>query len=245
MEHAFDTLSKQLARGVSRREAIFTLVRGAVGTFLLSVGFTKSSLWAQSATCSACGTCGTLDISTKQLTTTCSENCEAQALCNTAQSYEPYESLVSFLTGIGYQQSSYSALITEGTFQSQVFYTAYINPSETSLTADLMVVWSDTQATAFALQYENGNPLWGYYVNDSGAIQQVSPSPQIPLPFEISASPSSVEVAYGSPGTCTISTTVAELFNSAISLKASGLPAGAKASFDPIRYSRQVPDLRP
>jgi hypothetical protein len=61
MEHALDTLSKQLARGVSRRKAIGTLLRAAVGAFLVSGGFRKFSLHAQSGTCAVCGTCAMTD----------------------------------------------------------------------------------------------------------------------------------------------------------------------------------------
>lgn len=51
--------------------------------------------------------------------------------------------------------------------------------------------------------------------------------------FTLSASPTSVSVAQGGSGTSTISTTVSGGFNSAISLSASGLPAGVSASFNP------------
>jgi hypothetical protein len=51
--------------------------------------------------------------------------------------------------------------------------------------------------------------------------------------FTISASPTSVSVAQGGSGSSTVSTTVSGGFNSAISLSASGLPAGVTASFSP------------
>src|SRR5258708_6951662 len=51
--------------------------------------------------------------------------------------------------------------------------------------------------------------------------------------FAVSASPASVSVTQGSTGTSTISTTVSGGFNSAVSLSASGLPAGVTASFNP------------
>ncbi|HEV8491065.1 MAG TPA: hypothetical protein VGR76_02295 [Candidatus Angelobacter sp.] len=51
--------------------------------------------------------------------------------------------------------------------------------------------------------------------------------------FAISASPASLSVAAGSSGTSTISTTVSGGFNSAVSLSASGLPAGVTAAFNP------------
>jgi hypothetical protein len=51
--------------------------------------------------------------------------------------------------------------------------------------------------------------------------------------FTISASPTSLSVAAGGSGTSTISTTVSGGFNSAVSLSASGLPAGVTAAFNP------------
>ena len=51
--------------------------------------------------------------------------------------------------------------------------------------------------------------------------------------FSISASPTSVSVAQGANGTSTITTTVSGGFNSAISLSASGAPAGTTVSFSP------------
>jgi uncharacterized membrane protein len=51
--------------------------------------------------------------------------------------------------------------------------------------------------------------------------------------FTISASPSSLSVAQGSPGTSTITTTVSGGFSSAISLSATGAPTGTTVSFNP------------
>jgi hypothetical protein len=51
--------------------------------------------------------------------------------------------------------------------------------------------------------------------------------------FALSASPTSVSVAQGGTKTATISTTISNGFNSAVSLSASGLPAGVTASFSP------------
>src|SRR6266481_3874878 len=51
--------------------------------------------------------------------------------------------------------------------------------------------------------------------------------------FTISASPASLFVTQGTSGNTTVSTTVSGGFNSAVSLSASGLPAGVTASFNP------------
>src|ERR1041385_3722298 len=59
-----------------------------------------------------------------------------------------------------------------------------------------------------------------------------NPGTQTPN-FAITASPTSVSVAQGGTKTATVSTTVSGGFNSAVSLSASGLPAGVTASFSP------------
>lgn len=51
--------------------------------------------------------------------------------------------------------------------------------------------------------------------------------------FTIGSSPSAISVVQGTSGNSTISTTKSGSFNSAVSLSASGLPAGASASFSP------------
>jgi len=59
-----------------------------------------------------------------------------------------------------------------------------------------------------------------------------NPGTQTP-DFALSASPTTVSVAQGGTKTTTISTTVSGGFNSAISLTASGLPAGVTTAFSP------------
>ncbi len=60
-------------------------------------------------------------------------------------------------------------------------------------------------------------------------IAQSAPSPQ----FTISAAPASLTIAQGNQGKSTITTIVSGGFNSAITLSASGAPAGATVSFNP------------
>lgn len=51
--------------------------------------------------------------------------------------------------------------------------------------------------------------------------------------FSMSASPSSLSIAQGRQGTSTITTTISNGFNSAITLSASGVPTGTTVSFNP------------
>ncbi|HSS75346.1 MAG TPA: hypothetical protein VLV54_01245 [Thermoanaerobaculia bacterium] len=61
----------------------------------------------------------------------------------------------------------------------------------------------------------------------------VTPSPVTTPDFTVSASPSSVSVVQGSTASTTVTTAVSGGFNAAISLSASGLPAGVTAAFSP------------
>ena len=60
-------------------------------------------------------------------------------------------------------------------------------------------------------------------------VAQVSSSPN----FTISASPASLSIQQGNQGTSSITTTIRNGFNSAISLSASGMPSGTTVSFNP------------
>jgi subtilase family serine protease len=72
---------------------------------------------------------------------------------------------------------------------------------------------------------------WGS-PNGSGLINALAPSSTTPN-FTISASPSSVAVVQGNNGTSTITTAISGGFDSAVSLSASGQPAGVAVSFSP------------
>src|SRR5262245_19668033 len=63
-----------------------------------------------------------------------------------------------------------------------------------------------------------------------------NPGTQTP-DFSLSASPGSVSIAQGGTKTTTVSTTVSGGFNSAISLSASGLPAGVTAAVSPAKLA--------
>jgi hypothetical protein len=228
MEHAFDVLSKRMARATTRRQAMATLLRTALGTFLVSSGLGKFSLHAQSGACSACGTCQAVDFKTGVISS-CAE-CEAQTLCNEAQSYSPYIQLAAALAGWGYGTSSYSALVVTGLPPvTQVLDVAYVGGE--GATADLFVGWlSGAQMFSYAITYDStGKPNNAYAVNSSGAIEVVIPI----APFAVSVSPDTVSVAPGSHGTTTTSVVVNSPFSSRIKMSASGFPTGATAKFRP------------
>ena len=70
------------------------------------------------------------------------------------------------------------------------------------------------------------------FVADDFALNATT-SGGVSADFAISSSPSTLTIAAGSSGTSTITTSLSGSFNSAIALTASGLPAGATASFNP------------
>jgi subtilase family serine protease len=71
---------------------------------------------------------------------------------------------------------------------------------------------------------------WGS-PNGSGLITALAPAATSPT-FTLSASPSSVSIVQGSSGTSTIAVTAIDGFDSAVTLSASGQPAGVTATFN-------------
>jgi hypothetical protein len=78
---------------------------------------------------------------------------------------------------------------------------------------------------------ENGSLQTSFIVDDFALNASTSNAP--PADFTIGATPNVISIPQSSSGTSTITTTLSGNFNSAISLSASGLPAGATASFSP------------
>ena len=72
---------------------------------------------------------------------------------------------------------------------------------------------------------------WGS-PNGAGLINALAPTATSPT-FTLSASPNSVSVVQGNNGASTVTTTVLDGFDSAVSLSASGQPAGVTVSFSP------------
>jgi hypothetical protein len=235
MENAFDALSKQLAQ-VSRRQAIGTFFRGAVGAFLASTWFGSRSAQAQSAACPTCGTCYIQNATTGAMEA-CEATCGAQTLCNDVQSNGAYSHLAAALTSLYFQPTGYSALISvNGTSETVIFETNYVtspnSPGVTS-TAQLFVVSSPSGKACYAVVFDqNGNPTSGYIPSTSG-IQQIAPPPPPPQPFVVSASPSSVTIPQGSNGISIITTTASLGFSAEIGMIISGLPTGVTAKFSP------------
>ena len=103
---------------------------------------------------------------------------------------------------------------------SQVLSANYTLPSGGSLQA---------VRANFRYQGSASSCSTGAYDDHDDLVFAVSSTPD----FAISASPASASVVQGNSGSSTISTTVSGGFNSAVSLSASGQPAGVTVSFSP------------
>ncbi|HJX84908.1 MAG TPA: alkaline phosphatase family protein, partial [Candidatus Angelobacter sp.] len=76
------------------------------------------------------------------------------------------------------------------------------------------------------------------HVGSAATATPISDVWKVPTPdFSVTASPASLSVTQGSSGSSTVTTTVSGGFNSAVSLSASGLPAGVTASFSPASFA--------
>jgi kumamolisin len=82
-------------------------------------------------------------------------------------------------------------------------------------------------ATGYDLVTGWGSP------NGSGLINALAGPPSTTPSFSLSSSPGAVSVVQGSSGTSTITSTIYNTFNSAVSLSASGQPTGVTVGFNP------------
>jgi hypothetical protein len=78
---------------------------------------------------------------------------------------------------------------------------------------------------------ENQNLKTSFVVDDFALNATTSGGP--PADFAMAAAPTALTVTAGSSGASSITSTITGSFNSAVALSASGLPAGATASFNP------------
>jgi kumamolisin len=114
-------------------------------------------------------------------------------------------------------------------FLNPTIYQQNVNSS--TYAADFHDVSSGTSGNYSAVAGFDLVTGWGSPT--SGLITALTGSTTQTPDFAISASPSSVSVNAGASGTSSISTTVSGGFNSAVSLSASGVPAGVSVSFNP------------
>jgi len=103
-------------------------------------------------------------------------------------------------------------------------------PGYTQFSFDLTAYKGQT-IQIYLVGTENQNLKTSFVVDDFALNATTSSGPA--ADFAIASAPLALTVTAGSSGAATITTTISGSFNSAVSLSASGLPAGATASFSP------------
>ena len=123
------------------------------------------------------------------------------------------------------RNSSGTVLTTPATYSNRDANTGYRQVS-----FDLTSYKGQT-VQIYLIGVENSNLKTSFVVDDFALNATTSGVPA--GDFTISSSPAALAITRGSSGTSTITTTLSGSFNSGIALSASGLPAGATASFSP------------
>jgi subtilase family serine protease len=132
--------------------------------------------------------------------------------------------------------AGYLALVNQQAVANGKHTVGFINPTlysiglSSSYDTDFHDISSGSNGLPTSIGYDLASG-WGS-PNGSALINALAGSSSTPG-FSLSASPGSVTVAQGNAGNSTITSTVAGGFNSAISLSASGQPAGVTVGFSP------------
>jgi hypothetical protein len=140
-------------------------------------------LWGQSSgttsSCPACGTCERCNVNSGKCGYRC-ENCAAAALCSQAQKFPSYVTLQNFLAQQSFTASEPQALelINTDDTISSVLGTNYVGNSPNQ-TATLTFTVATTGLNAYAVEFSNGSPQFGYFVSADGNIQQILPPYQL------------------------------------------------------------------
>ena len=142
----------------------------------------------------------------------------------------------------GNQGISLIYTIVGGGFNSSIGLSASGMPTGTTVSFNPQSIPAPgAGSSAMTITVGSSTPTGSYpltVTGNGGGIQQkttvtLTVTAQGGKNFSISASPSSLTVAYNNQGTSSITTTVSGGFNSAISLSASGTPLGVSVSFNP------------
>ncbi len=140
----------------------------------------------------------------------------------------------------GRQALGHVASVISGGFNSSISLSASGQPAGTSITFNPNPIAAPGSGTSAIVVLVGSSATPGTYpitiTGNGGGVQQTAVF-MLVIPsttnFTISASPSSLTVPQGSPGTSTITSTINGGFNSAIVLVASGQPSGTTVNFSP------------
>jgi len=161
------------------------------------------------------------------------------SLTVTAPAFTMAASPASISAAQGAKGTSTIATTVSGGFNSAIALSASGLPSgATAAFSPASINAPGSGSSTLTLTAGSSTPLGTYTVTVTGIGGGITRTATVSLTvtapaFTIAASPASLWVARGSRGTSRITTAVSGGFNSAIGLSASGLPAGATASFGP------------
>jgi kumamolisin len=133
--------------------------------------------------------------------------------------------------------AAYIALVNQQSVANGDGTIGFINPSiynigvSSSYDTDFHDITSGTSGSYSAVTGYDLVTGWGS-PNGTALISALAPAATSPT-FSLSASPASVSVVQGNSGSSTITSTVVDGFDSAVTLSASGQPAGVTVSFSP------------
>jgi subtilase family serine protease len=133
--------------------------------------------------------------------------------------------------------AGYIALVNQQLVANGKSTIGFLNPTiysqnvTSSYAADFHDISSGTSGSFSAVSGYDLVTGWGS--PNSGLISALTGSGTQNPSFSLSASPTSLSVAAGSSGTSTITSTVSNGFDSAVTLSASGLPSGVTVGFSP------------
>jgi hypothetical protein len=185
MQDLLDSISKDLARAVSRRAAVRIVGRTLFGVFVSLIGLGR--VWARqyaseaTSSCPSCGTCQQCDVESGTCGK-CSTLCEAAVLCKKAAVYKPYVTLRDFI--VGQDQSASGPPHAFVSAKSTKILGSTLVTSYTGIhgitTFDLMYVQAGSQSQAFAVQYLKGVVQYGYLINTNGDIGKMDPPSYFP-----------------------------------------------------------------
>jgi hypothetical protein len=175
MNALFDDLTREIARGISRRGVLRLFGRGFAGMLLSSLGLKEAS-----AAALTCGTCQTCDIATNVCGLPCNPPSAGQMLCTMANTDGSYLRLVNYLSTNGFLSegaSDSTIILQSGRLLGSGLATNFASSSVPGLTATISYIVAPTGGIlAFAVVSQNGTPSYALNIDfDGRVVQTVAP----------------------------------------------------------------------
>jgi hypothetical protein len=168
----FDDLTREVAKGTSRRDVLRRLGAGLAGMLLVSLGVKKAGAAV------SCGTCQACDLDTLTCGLPCSPASAGQTLCTMASSDGSYLRLASHLTNNGFASVGVSdsiLLYQSGALFQSVLATNFQNPSVPGEIAFIAYAVSPQGSiTPLAVVLQSGIPSYALSVDYDGRIVQTA-----------------------------------------------------------------------